>query len=45
MAKEVADDFVIAYGVEILYARCCRKIGKEIDSTLNDSHYALIELV
>lgn len=43
IAKEVADDLVIAYGAEIYYTMdALEKLEKEIP-TLNDSRYALIE--
>ena len=44
MAKEVADDLVIAYGAEIYYTPdVVEKLEKKLIPTLNDSHYALIE--
>lgn len=44
IAKEVADDLVIAYGAEIYYiSGCSRKARKKEIPTLNDSRYALIE--
>ncbi|HGP8097645.1 TPA: capsular polysaccharide biosynthesis protein Cps4B [Streptococcus pneumoniae] len=44
IAKEVADDLVIAYGAEIYYTPdVLDKLGKKRIPTLNDSRYALIE--
>lgn len=44
IAKEVADDLVIAYGAEIYYTLdALEKLEKKEIPTLNDSRYALIE--
>ena len=44
IAKEVADDLVIAYGAEIYYTSdVLEKLEKKEIPTLNDSRYALIE--
>ena len=44
MAKEVADDLIIAYGAEIYYTPdVVEKLEKKLIPTLNDSRYALIE--
>ena len=44
IAKEVADDLVIAYGAEIYYTLdVLEKLEKKRNSYLNDSRYALIE--
>ena len=44
IAKEVADDLVIAYGAEIYYTLdILEKLEKKEIPTLNDSRYALIE--
>ena len=44
IAKEVADDLVIAYGAEIYYTLdVLEKLEKKEIPTLNDSRYALIE--
>ena len=44
IAKEVADDLVIAYGAEIYYTLdVLEKLEKKAIPTLNDSRYALIE--
>ena len=44
MAKEVADDLIIAYGAEIYYTPdIVEKLEKKLIPTLNDSRYALIE--
>ncbi len=44
MAKEVADDLIIAYGAEIYYTPdVVEKLEKKLIPTLNDSSYALIE--
>lgn len=44
IAKEVADDLVIAYGAEIYYTLdALEKLKKKEIPTLNDSRYALIE--
>ena len=44
MAKEVADNLIIAYGAEIYYTPdVVEKLEKKLIPTLNDSRYALIE--
>ena len=44
MAKEVANDLIIAYGAEIYYTPdVVEKLEKKLIPTLNDSRYALIE--
>ena len=44
IAKEVADDLVIAYGAEIYYTLdVLEKLERKEIPTLNDSRYALIE--
>ncbi len=44
IAKEVADDLIIAYGAEIYYTPdVVEKLEKKLIPTLNDSRYALIE--
>ena len=44
IAKEIADDLVIAYGAEIYYTLdVLEKLEKKAIPTLNDSRYALIE--
>ena len=44
MAKEVADDLIIAYGAEIYYTPdVVEKLEKKLIPTLNHSRYALIE--
>ncbi len=41
MAKEVADDLIIAYGAEIYYTPdVVEKLEKKLIPTLNDSRYA-----